>query len=256
MTAWYSPLVRALDALERPIEFFVRDDDAGWSDARLVRLLELFEARQMPIDLAVIPGVVSGTLGRTLLKRIEQRSLLGLHQHGWTHENHEPTGRSCEFGPSRPDGDVAADIEAGQRVLRELFGPALDPIFTPPWNRCSNATASLLPQRGIAALSRDLTAGRVSVTGLAEIPVHVDWFARRRGVRLSAGEWAEAFARAIGQSDTPVGLMLHHAPMDDPEFDALETILDVMAGHPRVRPALMRELVDAANGKKGTRCLN
>ena len=56
MADWLDPVRRALDQAPAPVQFFFRDDDAGWSDDLLHRLLDLFERRAVAIDLAVIPG--------------------------------------------------------------------------------------------------------------------------------------------------------------------------------------------------------
>src|SRR5712691_10059955 len=133
MVAWLDPVRRALDAAAVPAAFFFRDDDVGWSDERLVPLLDLFEAHDVPVDLAIIPQALPGAAATTLAARAGGgRRGVGLHMHGFAHQNHEPAGRKCEFGAAR---DVAAqrrDLEDGRRRLRELLGDLVDPFFTPP----------------------------------------------------------------------------------------------------------------------------
>ncbi len=245
MTGWLDPVRRALDARATALDFFVRDDDAGWADARLFELLDLFESRQMPIDLAVIPAAATPALAGDLSGRIKRGAAIGLHQHGWSHANHQPDGRPCEFGTSRPVAEQARDIASGQQVLQSLFGGHLDPMFTPPWNRCTRETGACLRACGIDAISRDATAGSIATVGLAEIPIRVDWFARRKGARLSLGEWADDLAAMVSAVE-PLGLMLHHAQMNEEEQRACALVLDVMTGHPRVRPLLMREAAGIA----------
>ena len=43
MTMWLDPLRAALDDTPRPVDFFFRDDDAGWDDERLFAMLEVVE---------------------------------------------------------------------------------------------------------------------------------------------------------------------------------------------------------------------
>ena len=76
-----------------------------------------------------------------------------VHQHGLAHVNHEPDGRKFEFGPSRTHEEQRADIEAGRRLLAERLGDAVEPIFTPPWNRCTRDTGGV---PGRARLRRPL----------------------------------------------------------------------------------------------------
>ena len=62
MSDWLSELRAALDRCDRPIEIFFRNDDAGWSDAALRSLFEIFRAESVPLDLAVIPQALSATM--------------------------------------------------------------------------------------------------------------------------------------------------------------------------------------------------
>ena len=41
--SWLAPVAAALAEAPAPVTFFFRDDDAGWRDDRLRRLLELFD---------------------------------------------------------------------------------------------------------------------------------------------------------------------------------------------------------------------
>lgn len=243
MSPWLAPLQRALDGLPRSMPVFVRDDDAGWEDARLFRLLDLFRLHRMPIDLAVIPDALTPTLAHQLLeRRSEAGGTIGLHQHGKAHRNHEPAGRPCEFGPSRSPGDLHADLCAGRARLTELLGQALDPVFTPPWNRCSKNTGYALRELEFAVLSRDRTAESLALPGLLELPITVDWFARRRGVRWDLLELGVSLAQACADGG-PVGLMLHHGVTEPDDFHRIEQLLALLARHPRVRAIPMMALV-------------
>jgi hypothetical protein len=231
VSSWLQPVVEALDAASEPVPFFFRDDDAGWGDARLAALLDVFAARSLPVDLAVIPTALSAGLADDLLAG----PAVGLHQHGLAHVNHEPVERRCEFGPSRGVAAQRRDIAEGQARLRALLGERVEPIFTPPWNRCTPETAACLVELGFVALSRSASAEPAGVPGLRELPVSVDWSRDRRGVRL---------ARAIGSGE-PVGVMFHHAVMDAEERRGAGELLSLVAEHGRARPGRMMELVVA-----------
>ena len=71
--------------------------------------------------------------------------------------------------------------------------------------------AACLAELGFAALSREARAEPLGVPGLRELPVSVDY------VRLSPEELGTRIAAAIG-GGSPVGLMFHHAVMDDPDM--------------------------------------
>ena len=120
-----------------------------------------------------------------------------VHQHGRAHVDHEPAGvRTCEFGPARPLAVQRHDVVAGRRRLEETLGRRIDPVFTPPWNRCTAAAAEAV--------------------------------------------------RAGG----PVGVMLHHAVMDDDDRTALRSLLDLVASSPQVTATTIMALHDAGTARE------
>jgi hypothetical protein len=241
VSTWIEPIARALDARATPVTIFFRDDDAGWCDERLFALLTVFDRLAAPIDLSVIPDAIAPGTAAQLAHRARLSGLLRFHQHGFAHVNHEPIGRRCEFGPSRPRDVQRHDIEEGRQRLLALFGAELDSIFTPPWNRCVAATATCLLEAGIAVLSRDRSAEPLGVEGLIECPVASDWLLKRKGVRAMHDAWAAEFARAIETADAPLGVMLHHAVVDDDSREAFEVVLKLLRSHAHVRAVTMRE---------------
>ena len=246
----------ALDALPACVDVFIRDDDAGWNDADLLALLDVTERCGVPIDLAAIPGAMRSGLARFLCARIVAApGQVGVHQHGSTHLNHETEGRKCEFGASRDLLAQHDDLARGLAQLRDHFGELLLPIFTPPWNRCSEATPTLLADLGFAALSRDRGA-KPAQCALQEIAVDVDWSKQwRSGGRAAV---AEAFSLALREraaDGQPLGLMLHHAVMHQDERSLLMELLGALAHHPHLRWRSMRELlVPMKNTNESTAC--
>jgi hypothetical protein len=239
---WLEPLRLALDVADRPVTFFFRNDDVGWRDDRLWLLLNRFAGLGLPVDLAVIPAALGAGTARQLERRIDgARGLLGAHQHGYTHDNHELQGRKHEFGPSRTAEQQRYDIARGWRLLTDKLGPAIAPIFTPPWNRCTATTARCVAELGFQVLSRDVTAEPLGLagSGLVELPVTVDWFARRKGVRLDRAQVGALLARAAA-GPGPVGVMLHHAVTGDGDMEAIGELLELVARHPAAtaRPML------------------
>ena len=246
MSAWLDNLRRALDAARRPADFFFRDDDAGWCDGRLFALLDLFARHSLPLDVAAIPRSMTAALASELRARVAAApALVAVHQHGYAHLNHEPEGRKCEFGPSRPRELQRQDIESGRRLLTEVYGLAVTDIFTPPWNRCTAETGEALRAAGFRVLSRDATAWPLGVEGLSELPVRVDWFARRKGVRLGPEELGALLAEAARDAASPVGVMFHHGPMDDGELSRAGELLALLAAHPSARCRLMSAFAEA-----------
>jgi hypothetical protein len=199
-------------------------------------LLDVTEALELPLDVAVIPRALRRALARELLRRP-----VALHQHGYEHVSHETEGRTCEFGVSRSAAAVRVDLVHGRALLEDLLGDAVQPIFTPPWNRCSADTGCELARLGWV-LSRESRAEQLDVPGLHELPIDVDWHAKRRGVFLTRDEVGAQIAAALAGGG-PVGLLFHHAAMDDDERREASRLLALLARHPAVRPVAMAELL-------------
>jgi len=232
-----APLRAALDEAPAPVDLFLRDDDAGWEDERLHALLEIVERRELPIDLAIIPRAMSPRLAEELaLRSTRSEDRLGLHQHGLAHANHERSGRKCEFGPARDRAVQRDDIRAGREQLVAALPGLVQPIFTPPWNRCTGITGDVLRELGLRVLSRHASETPLDITGLDEIPVAVDWsYAKRAGVRLSFSELGELAAAEVRRGG-PVGVNLHHAVMDRRELSRFDELCGLLATHPMARP--------------------
>ena len=238
-----APVWQALQESPAPVSVFVRDDDAGWDDPALFALLDCCAQAGVPLDLAVIPMAVSRELATPLCARIDAApALLGVHQHGYAHSNHETVGRRCEFGSSRSAPAQRNDLRQGRARLQSLFGHRVDDIFTPPWNRCAAYTPGLLAELGYAALSRDRTAP--AQQDLPELGVDVDWCKHSDGAACDAPALAQVLADAVRrrqQDAQPLGLMLHHAQMSAAELALLAQWLPALRAHPKLRWKLMRE---------------
>jgi hypothetical protein len=230
-----SAVIEVLDTLDAPLDAFVRDDDAGWDDARLLALLDTVSKAGVTIDLAAIPLAVSDPLAAELNLRIDAApGAIGVHQHGCAHVNHQAEGRQCEFGPARDAQAQQHDLRGGRLLLQHFFGERLQPIFTPPWNRCADHTPALLAGLGFAALSRDRSAAPQQA--LPELPVDIDWSRRyREGGAAAAAQAIADAVQARAADGTPLGLMLHHAVMAPDELALLGGWLRRLSRHGRLR---------------------
>jgi hypothetical protein len=246
MSAWLDPVRRALAADGRGVTFFLRDDDAGWQDERLYRLLDVTANAAAPIALAAIPTAIGAELATDLRARVAQSPpLVSVHQHGYAHINHESSGRKSEFGPGRPRHAQWTDLAEGRDRLRQRLGLELPSIFTPPWNRCTWVTAECLVELGFEVLSCDLTAASFRLASLRELSVCLDW-SGRRGAHIGLASWGEAIARAIAPGAT-IGLMLHHAVMTSDDLRQLAELLPLLA----VPPHRIKDMTDIAPTSNG-----
>ena len=242
VTAWLDPVAQALDESDTPIDFFFRDDDVGWANDEFRALLACFRRQSLPIDLAVIPSALTAELADEICAAHEKTpALIGIHQHGFSHTNHEVLGRKCEFGISRGQPDQFRDIQLGKMKLEAMLGPALDPIFTPPWNRCTEITGECLKALGFRVLSRDATAPSLALSGLRELPISIDWFGKKNGERLSFQSLGALIGAAVKQNQH-VGIMLHHELMSADERELLGHLLVLLSTHRQARCKLMAQI--------------
>lgn len=248
VSGWLDPVRAALDSLEAPVTVFCRDDDAGWDDAALARFLGAVADAGATVDVAAIP-VETGASTVATLRPFLRDGVARVHQHGFAHVNHEPEGRKIEFGPSRPRAQQHADVADGRARLLDAFGGALEPVFTPPWNRCTLDTATVLRDLGVLVLSRESGAAPFDLPGLAEVPVTLDWTAHRRKVPLTPAEWADELAAQL-RFGGPVGLMFHHAPLAPEELPAVGEVLALLWSSPSVRGASIASAVGALTRRR------
>jgi hypothetical protein len=242
MTAWLDPLRQALDESDMPIDFFFRDDDVGWTNDEFRALLACFRGHSVPLDIAVIPAALTGEFADEICAIHDQApALVGIHQHGFSHTNHEVLGRKCEFGISRTHQDQYRDIQLGRTKLEAMFGSALDPIFTPPWNRCTEITGKCLHELGFCVLSRDATAPPLEVSGLKELPISIDWLGKKNGERLSFQSLGTLIANTV-QHKQHVGIMLHHELMNADERELLDDLLFLLSTHRQAHCKLMAQI--------------
>jgi hypothetical protein len=228
----------ALARRKQPLHLFFRDDDAGWAMNKLAAMIDIFGDQGCHVDLAVIPAVLDESSASQLNKWRSDNTRIGLHQHGYAHVNHEPAlARKCEFGPARPIDRQCADIMIGRARMTGMLGDT-DPIFTPPWNRCSPDTIAHLGSMGFAMFSNDRGRSEDGETGIATLPVSFDWDRARRDGYLEA-----ALADEITNAAAPVGVMLHHATLDQAGCRTLDRVLSLLVTHENVCIRPMRHWI-------------
>jgi hypothetical protein len=227
-----------------------RDDDAVAPSGRLERLLAV--AGEVPVALAVIPGIAEPVLDRVAAARPGVFFL----QHGWKHVNHAPVGeKKSEFPPERAAGAATADLERGRERLAKLFGRRALAVLVPPWNRLSARLVPLLPGCGIAGLSRAQARSHAEpAPGLRESNIHVDLVAWKRGGGFLGDEAALASfvghlrARREGRVDRaePTGMLTHHLIAEDACEAFLRRLLGLTLAHSGARWLAGPEVFGAA----------
>jgi peptidoglycan/xylan/chitin deacetylase (PgdA/CDA1 family) len=240
--AGWDDLARELDAWQqagRVATLWWRDDDAVAVGPALLRLVAV--AAGTPFSLAAIGAVAEPSLGDAGTKHPGMTILL----HGWRHENYAPAvEKKAELGDHRPLSHVLAELAEGRRRLAALFGGAVLPVLTPPWNRIDDAIVPHLAGIGLAGLSRSQPrAARSPAPGVVEVNIHadlVDWRNGRCFIGAEAalghivGHLAARRARRVDASE-PTGILTHHLVQDAGTERFLARLVAATRDHPAAR---------------------
>lgn len=214
---------------ETPTIFF-RADDIAIPSTPCKTMMQIFAEQNTPLGLAVVPAWSSPSHVATLLSVApEKNELWCWHQHGWAHENNAKQGRKCEFGSDRTSAECADELQQGYSTLHSLFGDQFCPLFTPPWNRISDANIELLKQTGFKAISRSASAPPQTI--LPDIPVNVDLHTRNE--LTAASGWKNLLDELReGIASGRCGVMLHHDRMNTAAADFLQLLLIILKSYP------------------------
>ncbi|MDE4133112.1 polysaccharide deacetylase family protein [Phaeobacter sp. QD34_3] len=243
MTAQWRALDRELKAWQdagMTLPLWWRDDDAVKHTPELERLADLSGRLGLPVHLAIIPKDAQDSLA----DHLQDASQLIPVVHGWAHISHAPaTEKKAEFGAHRPVDDRLEEAEAGLCRLKELFGPALRPMFVPPWNRIAPDMLPWMAGLGYGALSTFTPRSQVKpAPGLVQINTHldpIDWKGSRSLLpedRLIHQVTQQLQDRRLGQADAdePYGILTHHLVHDA----AIWTFTEALIAHLLAGPAV------------------
>lgn len=130
-----------------------RDDDVNILSPELADLVRLFQARDVPISLAVEPGNLQSDTA-VWLRDLHQSRPDGIEivQHGWRHIRYE-TG---EFDRSRSFRDQKKDLAKGKNVIQSAFGSAFFPMIVFPYNVFTADSLKAADELGFAAFSAQI----------------------------------------------------------------------------------------------------
>jgi peptidoglycan/xylan/chitin deacetylase (PgdA/CDA1 family) len=214
----------------RKIRLWLRDDDAVEPTGPLERLLELTRIHGIPVTLAVIPKAT----GDALVSRLKDAPLASVALHGWSHQNHAPTGeKKQELGAHRPAPVVLAELQQGFDKLAKLHSERFVPMLVPPWNRLAPTLWPELPALGLKLLSVFGKEKEGSPITLMNTHVDImDWHGTG-GARPAADLFAE-LAGWIARDDRPaaIGILTHHLVHDTAAWEFLEALFAITATHP------------------------
>lgn len=240
-------LDKVLAPIRKPVAVYFRADDIAVTDPDTSRLLDLFANLQVPLALALIPAWLTPSRWKMLRKWDDTNPHLWCwHTHGWRHLNHETAGKKSEFGPSRSEDAILSDLIRGMERMRALLKDRFCPVFTPPWNRCTESTLDSLEALGYRAVSRFVGASPAAPQGLTDLPASVDLHTRKEA-SANAG-WQALFRQIQDAFQTGrCGFMIHHQRMNANAFRYLAGLLALLSHHDRIRLVSMQTLMDPAH---------
>ena len=235
-------LFSAAEERSRPVRIFFRADDIGRIDNNFILLMQLFADFDMPLCLALVPQWLSADNWRRIRSLAIKKDLFCWHQHGFNHINHEAVGKKCEFGESRSIEAIRKDILAGRMKLEQLLADSFLPVFTPPWNRCSDKAMQILQELDFPAVSRSTNVQPPPPAGLLDLAINIDLHTRRETDPKQAMDNLLAECKTALKSGC-MGFMLHHHRMNATAFLFLEHLLEAINSDPRLIPCTFRELL-------------
>ncbi len=77
---------------------------------------------------------------------------------------------------------------------------------------------------------------------MKEVDVAIDWFKKKKGVRLGTNDFRAYTQARVAQRDC-VGIMLHHEHMDAMDLSKLDSLLEQLKNNPLVTFCSFRDLV-------------
>lgn len=224
-----------------------RDDDASILTPQLKQLVEIADAAEIPLHLAVIPARLEADAAQYLRASPNTRIL----QHGYAHMDHAPKGQgSWELGDHRPLDVVINELRLGHEILADAFGVKFLPVLVPPWTRFSEKLRPYLSEIGFKAYSAEgLRDAGQHLAGLKTIHAHCDPIKWKQNARFKGCDRVEddivehLQMRRTGKCDPsePTGLCTHHMDHQADLWQFLADFTAHTAAHPAVRWIALEE---------------
>lgn len=230
-------------SLKKPLNFF-RADDIGIPSKRFSQLIACFQKHRLPLCLATVPAwTTEPRLSELIRITGKNDSQWCWHQHGRVHRNFENTGKKQEFGPARTKQEIYDNLTKGKIRLEKILGKNFHPVFTPPWNRCSEDTLLALADLDFKAVSRSSGAHPDAPVSLPDFQVNVDLHTRKE---ISPYLAFENLLTEIekGLASGQCGIMIHHQRMNRAAFEMLDLLLGLIKRNKQLIPVQFEDLLE------------
>jgi len=194
--------------------FFLRCDDVIKPDRAFRSVFSLLKAAGLPVSCAVIPARAGPGLASFFRSEAAAGARLEALQHGLSHAEHSGNRYlKHEFGPARPYKEQRADIAAGKKLMKKLFGKS-SPVFVPPFHLYNSDTLKALVALGFRAFSASRRLDEPLPRGLAFLGTRVtvnEYDLELKPRPLSLNLLKSRTLAALREGSKPAGIYFHHA---------------------------------------------
>ena len=233
---------------------FRLDDPRPVCDSVSMRVVQLFNAKQVPLTIAMLPcdsceNAITPPISTTshYIATIQQDNI-ELALHGLTHQNINGAG---EFG-GLDSTEAVRRIAKGKQALQAIFDKEIS-TFIPPFNAWNEHTLTAMRMHGMNVISADMFT-----------PVYADsvhYFSETLGhLMAKKGMWRAAKEAIMGcaEKDAVCVVMFHAYDLpDEQSWEQLESLLDTCKANEEVQCHTYQSLLASGVESSATRyCAN
>lgn len=229
---------------------FRLDDPRAVCDSVSMRVVQLFNANQVPLTIAMIPcdsreNTITPPISTNSQYKAEiQRDNIELALHGLTHQNINGAG---EFG-GLDSTEAVRRIAKGKQALQAIFDKEIS-TFIPPFNAWNEHTQTAMRMHGMNVISADMFT-----------PIYADsvhYFPETLGhLMAQKGMWRAAKETIMGceEKDAVCVVMFHAYDLpDEQSWEQLESLLDACKANEDVQCHTYQSLLESGVESSATR---
>lgn len=221
---------------------FRLDDPTPVCDSVSMRVVQLFNAKQVPLTIAMVPcdsceNTITPPISTTsqYVTAIQQDNI-ELALHGLTHQNINGAG---EFG-GLDSTEAMRRIAKGKQALQAIFDKQIS-TFIPPFNAWNKHTLTAMRMHGMNVISADMFT-----------PIYADsvhYFPETLGhLMAQKGMWRAAEEAIMGceEKEAACVVMFHAYDLpDEQSWEQLESLLDACKANEEVQCHTYQSLLES-----------
>lgn len=228
---------------------FRLDDPRPVCDSVSMRVVQLFNAKQVPLTIAMVPcdsceNIITPISTNSQYVAAIQQDNIELALHGLTHQNINGAG---EFG-GLDSTEAVRRIAKGKHALQAIFDKQIT-TFIPPFNAWNEHTLTAMRMHGMDVISADM------FTPIYAYSVH--YFPETLGhLMAQKGMWRTAEEAIMGcEEKNAVCVVMFHAYdlPDEQNWQQLESLLDACKANENVQCHTYQSLLESGVESSATR---